>query len=244
MLSYILIFVLLLPQDNLSKPISKPTTINKNYFIPPRAFEYRDIIFNELNTYFPEIPTYNYIPSLIEHESCISLKSRRCWSPTSRLKTKREEGAGLLQITRAYRRDGSIRFDSLIGMKRRYKEALKDAKWKTIYRRPDVQIRMGILMVRDLYKKLYKVPNDMYRLHMVDAAYNGGYGGLRKERRACKLAKNCDSNIWFGHIEKYCLKSKKILYGRRSACDINRYHVYDVFNKKLPKYKALYFIGD
>jgi len=233
MLSFLLLSILM---------SSDPVDINsKKYYIPERAYQYRDIIKDELDELFPTIPTYNYIPSLIEHESCISLKSRRCWSPTSRLKTKREEGAGLLQITRAYRRDGRLRFDSLKAMKRKYRKELKDANWGTIYKRPDIQIKMGILMVRDLYYKLRVVKNPYNRLHMVDAAYNGGYGGLRKERRACSLAKNCNPNIWFGHIEKHCLKSKKALYGRRSACDINRHHVKDVFFNKLPKYKALYF---
>ena len=143
--------------------------------------------------------------------------------------------------TRAYNTDGSIRFDKLSELKNNYKQELKDAKWETIYQRPDVQIRTMILMLRDDYKKLYNVIDPINRLQMVDAAYNGGIGGVLKERRACGLSSNCDPNIWFGNVEKYCLKSKKIIYDTRSACDINRNHVHDVFYNKIPKYQKQYF---
>lgn len=211
-------------------------------FIPPQAFTFRNIIKKELNMYFPDLYNYNYIPSLIEHESCISLKHKKCWNSMSRLKTAREEGAGLGQITRTFNKDGSIRFDMLSEMAKRYKTELKEAKWETIYQRPDIQIRIIILMLRDDYKKLYAIKNPEHRMHMVDAAYNGGLDGVLKERRACGLAKNCNPNIWFNNVEKICLKSKKALYGTRSACDINRHHVKDVFYNNMPKYNKSYFI--
>jgi len=211
-------------------------------FIPPQAFTYKDTIQKELDNYFPSLYNYNYTPSLIEHESCISLKHKKCWNSLSRLKTSREEGAGLGQVTRAFKADGSVRFDTLGEMSKRYKQELRDAKWETIYQRPDIQIRIIILMLRDDYKKLYNIENPEYRMQMVDAAYNGGLGGVLKERRACGLAQNCNPNIWFNNVEKYCLKSKKVLYGTRSACDINRHHVEDVFHSNIPKYSKSYFV--
>ena len=99
-----------------------------------------------------------------------------------------------------------------------------------------------ILMLRDDYKKLYAIENPEHRMQMVDAAYNGGLGGVLKERRACGLAQNCNPNVWFNNVEKTCLKSKKVLYGTRSACDINRYHVEDVFHSNIPKYSKSYFV--
>lgn len=211
-------------------------------YIPPQAFKYKDLIRTELNEYFKHIPDYNYVPSLIEHESCIHIKHKRCWQPTSSLKTSREEGAGLSMITRTYREDGSIRFDKLAELRDQYKKELKDAKWETIYQRPDVQIRMMTLMLRDDYKKLYNVENENYRLQMVNAAYNGGINGLLKERRACGLSKTCDAGVWFDNVERFCLKSKKFLYGTRSACDINRHHTSIIFKSILPKYQKQYFI--
>jgi len=70
-----------------------------------------------------------------------------------------------------------------------------------------------------------------------DASYNGGIGGLDRERRICNLTKGCDPKKWFGHVENYCLKSKTALYGQRSACQINREHVIDVMKVRAPKYK-------
>ena len=220
---------------------SDVVAIDVKTYIPPQAYSYRLTIKNELNTYFREIPHWNYIPSLIEHESCISLTHSRCWNPRSQLKTSREEGAGLGQLTRAYNSDGTLRFDSLEEMRKKYYAELKELKWETIYSRPDLQIRTMILMVRDIYNMLYAVEDKDNRLQMSDAAYNGGLSGLLKERRACGLASNCDPNIWFNHVEKYCLKSKKALYGNRSACDINRQHVYDVYIVRMPKYQKNYF---
>lgn len=214
---------------------------NVRTYIPPQAFEYKEIIYNELETYFPWIPDYNYVPSLIEHESCISLRHSRCWRSTSELKSKREQGVGLGQVTRTYREDGSIRFDTLKNLKNMYKAELKEASWDTIKQRPDIQIRLIVLLLRSDYKQLYNLNDDMVRLHMTDSAYNGGIRDVHRSRRACGLAKNCDPQFWFNHTERYIQKSPRILYGNRSAIDINKHHVDDIFNTRLPKYKNQYF---
>jgi len=103
--------------------------LTENY-IPKQAYNYRDTIYEETLEYYRESPHYNYIPSLIEHESCISLTHSKCWNPSSRLKTSREEGAGLGQLTRAFNPDGSIRFDSLANLKRNYPRQLSDLSWE------------------------------------------------------------------------------------------------------------------
>jgi len=217
------------------------TQLNPRTFIPPQAFEFKPIINNELTRLFPTIPTYNYIPALIEHESCITLTHRRCWNSTSELRSNREQGLGLGQTTRTFRPDGSIRFDTLTEMRNRHLNELREASWDTFKNRPDLQIRMIILHIRGDYNQLHNVSNPVYRLHMTNAAYNGGLGGLQRERRACGLAKGCDPGIWFNHVERYCLKSQKALYGTRSACDINRTHSQSVFKLRLPKYEQSYF---
>ena len=94
-----------------------------------------------------------------------------------------------------------------------------------------------IILSRTNYKSLYAIQDQFQRLAMTDASYNGGLGGLQKERRACSLSKGCDPNIWFGNVEAKCLKSKKPLYSNRSACDINRHHVKDVLYTRMPKYE-------
>jgi len=227
------IFLILFTQDIAAQ--------NVNTYIPPKAYEYKDIIKKEIDTYFPDIPTPYYIPGLIEHESCITLKHSRCWSPNSELKSKRERGVGLGQLTIAYREDGSVRFDALADLVRVYRKELKELTWNNILERPDLQIRAIILMIKDNYNKLYDIPDKEVRLQFADAAYNGGLIGVLKERIACNLAKDCDSNLWFNNVERFCLKSKKPLYGNRSACDINRHHVRDVILVREPKYRLKKF---
>lgn len=208
-------------------------------YIPPKAYLYKDMVHQEVDTHFPGIPVYEYMPALIEHESCLHLRHTRCWSPTSTLNTKREFGAGLGMVTKAFNADGSIRFDSLTSMRRKYQQELSDASWATIRERPDIQVRMMVLMVRDCYDRLYEVKNPNARLHMADACYNGGISGVLKEQRKCSLTKGCDPTVWFDNVELHCLKSRRILYDNRNACDINRHHVRDVVTTRTPKYIRL-----
>lgn len=209
-------------------------------FIPERARQHLPTLSAQVKDVWPAMPAPNYFAALIEHESCISLKHSRCWSPTSRLKSDREEGAGLGQLTRAFHADGSTRFDALEDSRRLDPRGLNELRWDTVYQRPDLQMRVIVLMTRAAWNRLVPlIPDEAPRLAMADAAYNGGIGGLLNERRACGLRSGCNPNAWFGHVEQVCLKSTKPLYAGRSACDINRHHVHDVLLTRMPKYKGL-----
>jgi len=208
-------------------------------YIPEQAKEHLPTLKAQVNEVWPDFFAPNYFGALIEHESCISLKHSKCWNPKSRLKSDREEGAGLGQLTRAFKSDGSTRFDALEDAKRLDKKGLNDLRWETVYSRPDLQMRVLILMTRANWNRLDKlIPDREGKLAMTDAAYNGGVGGVLNERRSCSLRGDCDPNKWFGHVEKVCLKSTKPLYAGRSACDINRHHVEDVLHTRMPKYKG------
>jgi hypothetical protein len=206
--------------------------------VPDRALQHLPTLRAEVDRNWSQMIYPAYFGGLIEHESCISLTHSRCWSPTSRLKSQREEGAGLGQITRAWHPDGRLRFDALQEMRDRH-PGLRELDWSNIYQRPDLQMRAVVLKVRGDYRSLSMVRSDSVRLHFADAAYNGGLGGVQRERRACEVKPGCDPQYWFGHVEEVCLKSRQPLYGGRSACDINRHHVKDVIFKRAPKYEAL-----
>jgi hypothetical protein len=206
---------------------------------PPQALAYLPTLKSITHELMPCHPAPHYFGGLIEHESCITLTHKRCWSPTSRLRTSREEGAGLGQITRTFNSDGSIRFDALTDAKRLDPRGLNDLRWDTVYERPDLQMRVMVLMVRSSYNRISTLtPDPLSAIAMTDAAYNGGMQGVMNERRACQSRQGCDPNQWFGHTELHCLKSNKPLYGNRSACDINRHHVADVLNNRMPKYRG------
>lgn len=208
-------------------------------YIPPGAYTYKAEVLEQQDKYFPSLPNKAYTFSLVEQESCIHLKHKRCWNPASQLKTTREEGAGLGQLTRAYNQQGKLRFDSLQGIRNQYKTELEDLTWANIYHRPDLQIRAMTLMLRDSYKSLYDIKDPIHRLHFTDAVYNGGMRDLRKERIACGLKINCDPQRWFGHVEHIKVKSQAPLYGTRSAYFINREHVEYVFKYRLSKYEKM-----
>lgn len=207
-------------------------------YIPPQAHQYLGTLKAEQLQHFPEVPHRGYAGALIEHESgCFALK-KKCWNPRSELKSAREQGAGLGQITRAYRADGTQRFDALQEMVDRYPQ-LRGWSWANVFERPDMQMRAVVLKVRDDFRWFARdVADPMEALKFADAAYNGGRRGVDQERRACHLKPGCDPNRWAGHVELLCMKSKAPLYGNRSACDINRHHVHDVF-VRAGKYRAL-----
>lgn len=206
-------------------------------YIPAQAYTYAPALKAEQQRFWPAHPDPALLAGLVEQESCISLTHARCWNPASRLKTAREEGAGLGQITRAYRADGSERFDALAEMRGAHPE-LAGLTWANVYQNPGLQLRAIVLKVQDDYKALAVVGNPITRLEFSDAAYNGGRRGVMDERRACGLKAGCDPQKWFGHVEMVCLKSKAALYGR-DACVINREHVTYVSKVRSAKYRGL-----
>lgn len=217
--------------------------VDSRTYIPERAKLYIPTVINEQEKHFKALSEPAYVASLIEVESCIALTHSRCWSPTSRLKTYREEGAGLGQITRAYRADGSLRFDALQGMKDKYAEELAELSWTNVYKRPDLQIRTIVLMLKDIDTGLSRsIKDPVNRLPFVDVSYNGGTRDTLRSRIACGVAKGCDPNVWFDNVEKYTVKPRSPLpgYGGRSIKDINNEHARTVFHIRLPKYKNYY----
>lgn len=208
-------------------------------YLPPKANAYVPILRAEQARLWADHPAPEVLAGLVEQESCTYLGSPSCWSPTARLKTQREEGAGMGQITRAFNPDGSVRFDSLADLRSHHPE-LKGWSWSNVYQRPDLQLRAIVLMSRENYLGIQRlVPQYAAALAFADAAYNGGMGGVQADRRACGMKTGCDPQQWFGNVEATCTKSQTALYGKRSACDINREHVQNVMLVRSGKYREL-----
>lgn len=213
--------------------------INVKTYIPTKALVYVPMLKQEQLKIWPGHPKPEVLAGLSEQESCISLTHSKCWDPRSRLKTSREEGAGIGQITKAYTKNGAIRFDALAELRAKHHSDLKELSWSNVYQRADLQLRALVLKNLDNYKNLYYIKDSISRLAFADAAYNGGYGGVIKDRMACGLKEDCDPQFWFNNVEFTCMKSKKPIYGNRSACDINREHVQNVMNVRSNKYKDM-----
>ena len=231
---YVFIFLLLLVYSSL------PLAQNVKTYIPEKAYPLLPVFKKEHERLSPVFPYYPYYPALAEHESCISLKHSRCMSPSSELKTSREQGVGLPQITRVWRNDGSLRFDKLQEMRDKYDDELRELSWLTIKERPELQIRILVILTQENWKKFFMISDDWQRLAMSDSAYNGGAGDVDKARRICGLKKGCDPQVWFGNVESVIPKSTVPLYGTRSAKDINLHHVDDVLNNRYNKYNDYY----
>lgn len=209
-------------------------------YIPPQALQFKDIYILNQEQFFPRLDDPSYFMALTEHESCISLKHSKCWNASSKLQSKRELGIGLSQLTKTYREDGTIRFDTLTELRQRHKEHLSELSWLTVEKRPDLQIKAMYLLTRDNYVRIVKAKTEDDRWFMTDAAYNAGYGSIQKRKTKCSLTKGCDPTVWEGNLAEHCPMTSKPLYGKRSACDINNHHVYDVFYNRMPKYQRLF----
>lgn len=190
--------------------------------VPAQAEPLLPMLRVEIERAWPDHPMPSYFGGLIEHESACP-RPRSCWQPTAQLKSAREEGAGLGQLTRAYRPDGSMRFDALAEMRAAH-PALRELDWRTIYQRPDLQLRAVVLKSRDDWRAI----GPAARLEFADLAYNAGRSRVSQDRRACAMTPGCDPSQWAGHVERTCTASRQPIYGTRSACDISRHHVADV----------------
>lgn len=185
--------------------------------------------------WWPDHPRPTVLGGMVEQETCITLTHRRCWSQFAQLKSAREEGAGLGQLTRAFNADGSTRFDALAELRGRH-AALRELTWANVYQRADQQLRALVLKSLDDYRTFSQIQAPDHRLVFQVAAYNRGVGGIQNERRACQVTDGCDPQQWWGHVETTCTASRVPLYGGRSACDINRQHVVKVIKERAPRY--------
>jgi len=174
-----------------------------------------------------------YIFAQIEQETCISLRHRKCWSPYAELKTKREYGFGLGQITI------TKRFNNFKNFKKLFPSHLKQWKWEDRYN-PKYQSLALVLYDKFLFRKVYRFSdNDYDRFCFMLSSYNGGLGWLIKDRAYCKRIKSCNPKRWFGHVEKYSIRKRYKLYGRKTSFDINREYVRNIMKIRYRRYQSI-----
>lgn len=196
--------------------------------VPANAYVLAPIAVQEIDDYWPEIPRRSYLGALVEKETCITLTHRMCWNATAKLKTSREEGAGIGQLTRAWTEDGRLRFDALAELKAANPQALQELNWTTVYVRSDLGFRAVLLKLKGCHRQLDILGDfePMEKLAFCDASYNGGYGGMQNDRKLCNLKPGCNPLVWFGNVETTSGKSRTPWKGYgKSAYEINREHV-------------------
>ena len=203
-----------------------------------------------LTTWSDDIDLTPYIASQIEQESCISLKHSKCWDPTVELKVRSSDGTGVNIDGRLLREYGfgigqitiTKRFNNFVEAKK-LDPRLSTWRWEDRY---NIENQMLFIVKTDQnnYNKYIRMAKDKYNAFCFSmAGYNGGYGSVIQRRNICNNTPGCDPDIWFGNLEKYSNKSKRVQKGySKSFHDINNEYVYNVMRVRFVKY--LDYIND
>lgn len=179
---------------------------------------------------WPGHPLPSALPAQIEQETCSSLRSPKCFNPHAELKTAREYGFGLGQLT------VTPAFNNFDVVRRQYPE-LRGWQWAERFQ-PRPQVVALMRMDKTSYATcsgLMRGPYDALACSL--AAYNGGIGGFRSDRRVCANTAGCDPTVWFGNVEGTSLKAKHPAHGYgQSFFQINRGYVKNVLVVRRDKY--------
>lgn len=201
--------------------------------LPPGAVQYLPVLAAEQQVHWPQMPLRSALAAQVEQETCPSLKSAKCWNPRAELKTSREYGFGLGQLT------VTSRFDNFAEA-RKLHPSLRDWQFADRYD-PVRQLRTMVLMDKAGFARLSFVSDPGERLAMAFSAYNGGLGGVLADRRLCAQVEGCDPGRWFGHVERHSLKARAAAQGYgKSFFEINREYVRNIFFVRRARYSAYF----
>lgn len=221
-------------------PVVKPMVAASKQKEPSGGYienerKYLPVLSKEIDNHWPTVSIRSVFGAQVMQETCPSLRSKKCWSPTAELKTEREYGFGLGQLT------VTPRFNN-------FKEAsklhpsLKDWTWENRYA-AEYQLRTMILMDKFSHDKAAWAKTNEDQLAFAFASYNGGLGGVLSDRTVCKVTPGCDPDRWFGHVEKTSKKAKVAVGGYgKSFFEINREYVKNILFVRRPRYE--FFFGE
>lgn len=232
----------------LSAPIGAEPAKPPPNQMPPLAQKYVPNVLNQIDEFWSILRPRSSIGAQIEKESCVSLSSKRCWSPDSELRVKatstadvaalakpgptagqayiasqglREYGFGLGQTTITSKMNV---FEEL----KRQDIVLRGWRWEDRFN-VDYQIRAILVLNKRNYDSIRFADDEFERMAFTFSAYNGGLGGVLKDRKLCEAQPTCDAGKWFGNVSKYSFKSKVAIKGYgKSFFDINRGYVDEV----------------
>ncbi len=183
------------------------------------------------NTYWISAPMKWTTAGQLENESS--------WNVHSTLKTSRELGRGLAQLTIAYNKNGSERFNS-------FKEALNSFKplrnWNWKSDPYNVKYQMTYIVLKDKvnYEKISKIfihsSSEIWRGALV--SYNSGYGLILKRRFVAHIQKIPDNRWTNGLDHAFSSPKSVLLYGKSLNDTINQYPI-RVF-QRAKKYQRLF----
>ena len=204
--------------------------------LPAGAVMYMPQLIASQRLIWPDAPMPSFLAAQIEQESCISLKHSKCWNPRAELKTSRENGVGLGQFTRAFKADGSIRFDKISELAAAH-ASLRGWTWAKRYD-PSYQLTAIVEMNKAIYARQRDAASVRDRLSFSLSAYNGGEGSVLQDRRMCANTRGCDPTRWDGNVARTSLKNKVPSKGYgKSFFAINREYVTNILDVRRAKYE-------
>jgi len=199
-----------------------------------RAAPYMPMLIDIFNMHWNEAPMKYIETGKIEKESL--------WKEKAELKTSREYGFGLGQITQAFRKDGSVRFDNFMEAKKRYKEYLGGWQWEDRFN-PKYQFTYSILTDKHNFNVLSFLDNPKERWAGTLVCYNAGCGTVLNRKALCRTTEGCDESKWFGGLDSVHLKSEEgLLYNKPLWIARNNYPT-SVFDRSI-KYEKLFKEGE
>lgn len=212
-------------------PAAEAAPVNASKYLPTlRAAQ--------LQTW-PDAPRPAFLAGQVEQESCISLTSQHCWNPNVQLRTSREWGRGLGQITTAYNADGSVRFDMQAQLRAEYASlrGWTADRWAD----PHYQLLALVEMDHGIYRRVGDSASDVDRLAFTLSSYNGGESGVRQDRLLCRNTAGCDPSKWTGNVDRTSVKSRAPFKGYgASPYEINRTYVRNVLWVRSAKYQPFF----
>lgn len=207
--------------------------------LPKNSLIYIPVLKQELTNIWPDHPLPSTTGAQIEQETCISLTSKGCWNPKTELKTSREYGFGLGQITIAYDANGHERFNNFNEFKKLDKR-LSSWKFEDRYD-PNYQLMALVVVDRNEFNKIrFPTYSQLDKLSFSFSSYNGGFGGVLQDVKLCGSTPGCNPSKWFGNVATVSFKSKVKIQGYgQSFFDINRSYVDNIMNTRRLKYVPL-----
>jgi len=199
----------------------------------PNELLYMPILSSEIDTYWKDHPAKSIFAAQVRQETCAGLKSKFCWSPYAELKTSREYGFGLGQITI------TSQFNNFTEATKMDK-SMKDWTWENRYNAA-YQLRTLVLTVRNAYSKFDWASDPDERLAFAIASYNGGIGGVLSDRTVCGVTPLCDKYVWFGNVEHTSKKAKVPISGYgKSFFQVNREYVRHIVCEYPARYTSFF----